>query len=226
MDGLVLTAAGSSTRFGGETSKVLLDLAGKPVLVRALAPFRTVVPDLAVVITARPADVDAFQALVPDATIVTGGRTRQASVALGMDALPAGVETIYVHDGARPLVSRAVIERVRDAVDSDGAAAAVLPVRDTLHRLEAGTSSWPTLGPGVDRSDLARAQTPQAARAPLLRRAFEAAAAAGFEGTDEVSLLAHAGIRVVAVPGTLINIKITEPEDLELARAMHEQRSR
>jgi 2-C-methyl-D-erythritol 4-phosphate cytidylyltransferase len=225
MHGLILTAAGSSTRFGGGGSKVLADLEGEPVIRRALAAFEAALEDLAVVVTARPEDEATFRALMPAARVVTGGDSRQASVALGLAALPADVGIVFVHDAARPLVTPGVIERVLAGAREGGAAAAVLPVRDTLHRMETAGSRSPTLAPGVDRGDLARAQTPQAARADLLRRAFEAAAADGFAGTDEVSLLLRAGIPVTAVAGTLTNIKITEPDDLELARLIVRGRS-
>lgn len=218
MDGLVLTAAGASTRFGGEGSKVLADLAGQPVIARALAPFRAVLHDLVVVVPARAQDAAAIAAALPGVEVVAGGATRQASVRNGLDALPADLDLIFVHDAARPLVTRAVVERVAGAARREGAAAAVLPVRETLHRYGDTDEVGPLLSPGVAREGLAQAQTPQAARADILRAAFAAAEADRFTGTDEVSLLLRRGVAVSAVAGTLTNIKITQAEDLELAR--------
>jgi 2-C-methyl-D-erythritol 4-phosphate cytidylyltransferase len=225
MDGLVLTAAGDSKRFGTGTPKVLAELGGVPVLLRALDPFRAVLTDVVVAVTTRRADLDAVRALVGDARIVIGGASRQESVARAVAALPDDVDVIFVHDAARPLVTSGVIERVRDAARTDGAAACVVPVRDTLHRMTSEPGSSSALGPGVDRAGLARAQTPQAARATLLRRALARAEADGFEATDEVSLLLHDGTPVTAVAGTPTNIKITDRGDLALARLIIERRT-
>jgi 2-C-methyl-D-erythritol 4-phosphate cytidylyltransferase len=138
-------------------------------------------------------------------------------VARGLDALPPDLDLVIVHDAARPLVTPAVVERVVAAARRHGAAAAVLPVRDTLHRVGSTEGIGPVLSPGVGREGLARAQTPQAARAHLLRAAFAAARAGGGGATDEVGLLLALGVAVVPVAGTLTNIKITEREDLDLA---------
>jgi 2-C-methyl-D-erythritol 4-phosphate cytidylyltransferase len=222
MHGLVLTAAGSSTRFGrGGVSKVLRTIAGKPVLLRALAPFRIAVRDLAVVVTARVEDVAAIRRLVlPEVRVVPGGETRQESVRRGVEALPADVAVVLVHDAARPLLSADLVRAVLAAAVRDGAAAAVLGVTDSLHRLVPNAGGDPRIGDGVDRARLVAAQTPQAARADLLRRAIAEAEASGASDTDEIGLLRRAGIPVTAVEGERWNLKITVPEDLELAERL------
>lgn len=220
MHGLVLTAAGSSTRFGGTLSKVLQDLAGKPVIAHALDTFRAAIPDLAVVITAQERDHEAMRAVAGGAQIVAGGATRQDSVAAGLAALPDDVEIILVHDAARPLVRIPDVQHVLQAAQTHGAAIAASPLTDSIHgaaspATEDGTRA---LDAPLDRAGMLAAQTPQAARAELLRRAFQQAAADGFVGTDEAGLLHHAGIPVVACPFLPTNLKITTPLDLAVAR--------
>jgi len=215
MHGLVLTAAGASTRFGGVMSKVLVELDGKPVLLHALDACRSAAPDLAVVVTASPQDLRLVRTAVPFAfDVVAGGATRQESVMRGLEALPQDVDVVLVHDAARPLVTAALVRAVLDAAIADGAAAAVYPVSDTLHGVERQDGKS-LLAPGVDRSKYVRAQTPQAARAQLLRDALR-----GSEGTDEVTALLAAGVPVTAVQGETTNIKVTTEDDLRIAEAL------
>jgi 2-C-methyl-D-erythritol 4-phosphate cytidylyltransferase len=227
MHGLVLTAAGGSTRFGGGASKVLLDLCGKPVLCHSLDTFRAALPGIVVVVTTRAEDENQVRGLAADATVLRGGETRQASVARGVAALPDDIEVVMVHDAARPLATVPLVTAVLDAALAHGAAAAVTPVADTLHGLR-GTlgdhEAWLTAD-GADRHALAAAATPQAARSGLLREAIRAAEADGVLCTDEVGLLLRIGARVAAVPGDATNVKITTPTDLELAACILEARA-
>lgn len=217
MDGLVLTAAGASLRFGSGTSKVLLPLAGTPVLLHALRAFEAALPGLAMVITVRAEDRARVAALAPRARVVEGGATRQESVERGLSALPADLDVVLVHDAARPLLTPALILRVADAARQDGAAVAGLPVSDSLHALSADGRR---LERPVPRTGLFAAQTPQAARAAWLRAAFAAARASGLAATDEVALLSAAGYPVRAVEGEAQNLKLTRREDLALAEAL------
>ncbi|MHC5012413.1 MAG: 2-C-methyl-D-erythritol 4-phosphate cytidylyltransferase [Planctomycetota bacterium] len=221
MDGLLVVAAGESRRFGGTLSKVLLPLHGVPILVRAVRPFRVVADPLRVVVAARPADVAAVQQLLPRATVVAGGASRAESVRRGVDAMPEDVSVVFVHDAARPLVSVEVIRRVLTAARRDGAAVPVLRVTDALHRFERALPGRPArVTESVDRTGVVAAQTPQAARADLLRRALEEAAARGVAHPDETGALLAAGIPVTAVQGHPHNVKITVPEDLQLAERL------
>ena len=136
MDGLVLVAAGSSSRYGGTGSKLLRPLAGKPVLVRALAPFLVAVKRMALVVVAREEDRAAMQRVLPRAKFAGGGATRAESVLNGMRALPEGVHTILVHDAARPLVSADVVRRVLQMARLHGAAA---PVRRVCRADQTGS---------------------------------------------------------------------------------------
>lgn len=214
--GLVLTAAGSSTRFGAGASKVLARLGGVPVLVRACRPFLEVAPDLDVVVTCRDEDrADVVAALrgetaLARARVVRGGATRQESVRLGIEALDASVEWVLVHDAARPCVTPDLIRRVLAAATARGAAVPALPVADTIHRVDVEGVVVESL-----RRDALRAvQTPQIARRDLLTRAYAHAARFSLAATDEAGLLSAAGIPVATVAGERGNVKITTRDDL------------
>lgn len=143
--------------------------------------------------------------------IIAGGRRRQDSVRAGLAVLDPDVDIVLVHDGARPLVSPAVIARCYAAAVRDGAAIAAIPVKDTLKK----ASGSGLVAATIDRATLWQAQTPQAARKELLERAYHIN---GEEDvTDESSLLEKAGIPVTIVEGSEINMKITRPADLDLA---------
>jgi 2-C-methyl-D-erythritol 4-phosphate cytidylyltransferase len=219
--GLVLAAAGSSTRFGGETSKVLLDLGGAPVIAHAARAFREALGPLPTVVAARAEDVLALRALCREepslagAVVVVGGATRQESVGIGVSALPPGVDVVLVHDAARPLAPPALVRRVAEAAERDGAAVPVVAVSDSVHRVDARG----VVVESFDRSALRAAQTPQGARAALLRRALAHAERTGTASTDEAALLVAAGIPVTAVEGDARNLKVTVAEDLDRALA-------
>jgi 2-C-methyl-D-erythritol 4-phosphate cytidylyltransferase/2-C-methyl-D-erythritol 2,4-cyclodiphosphate synthase len=151
-------------------------------------------------------------------SIVSGGATRQESVAVGLYALGGeATDWILVHDGARPLISASVLDRCLTAAHSHGSAVAALPFADTLKRSDAGGIVTET----VDREGLWAVQTPQIFRAETLFQAHSAAAAVGFQGTDEASLVEKFGSEPIhLVPGSADNLKITRPEDLTLAEAL------
>jgi 2-C-methyl-D-erythritol 4-phosphate cytidylyltransferase len=217
--GLVLAAAGSSTRFGPGTTKVLRPLAGRPMLLWSLETFRRALAKPAVVVVVRREDRPQVEALaraheaLRDVVLVDGGATRQESVARGVAALPEALDAILVHDAARPLATETLVRAVLDAALREGAAAPALPLTSSVHRADAGGR----LVASLPREALRVVQTPQGARADLLRRAIAAARAAGTEATDEVGLLIAAGTPVVAVPGEPDNVKVTGPEDLAWA---------
>lgn len=220
--GLVLAAAGSSTRFGGGASKVILALDGVPILVRAARPFRAAFGDLAIAVATRAQDRAAVAALAREhdalsgAVVLEGGATRQESVSRALAALPRSVDVVLVHDAARPLVTSDLVRRVAEAAARDGAAAPALPLTDSVHRADAAGR----LVESFARDALRTVQTPQAARADLLRQAFDYAVSRGLSATDEVALLIAAGVPVTAVPGDPGNLKVTTPDDLAAALAI------
>jgi 2-C-methyl-D-erythritol 4-phosphate cytidylyltransferase / 2-C-methyl-D-erythritol 2,4-cyclodiphosphate synthase len=215
---VVVVAAGSSRRMGG-TDKLAWPVAGRPLLHWTLAALRAApcVASLVLVTTPeRVAEVaaDPLTGGLADA-VVAGGATRQVSVAAGVRFLdgidPAGRERpVLVHDGARPLVTPALVAAVAEAVAAFGAALPVVPVADTLKRVDGGM-----VRETVDRSSLSAAQTPQGALRGMLLDAWARFPPDGrLEFTDEAALLEACTIPVHAIPGEPANLKVTVPDDL------------
>ena len=146
----------------------------------------------------------------PNVAFVPGGETRQDSVRNALEAVSSDV--ILVHDGARPLVKRELVHAVILALGGADAVVPVLPVDDTLKEVQDGQ-----VVRTPDRSRFRRIQTPQAFRADALRAAHEAALRDGFVATDDAQLVEMNGGRVVTVEGSRTNIKLTRPEDFEVA---------
>ena len=180
----------------------------------------------AVVVAAPANDVAAVQRLLgrqvlgTDVWVVPGGDTRQRSVAAALTALPAHIDTVLVHDAARPLVPVELVTRVVAAL-RDGAAAAipVLPVPDTLKEIESVGASGRVVRT-VDRTRLRAVQTPQGFRRDVLTQGHEAALVDGVETTDDAGLVERIGVEVVVVPGAEDAFKVTRPLDLALAEAV------
>lgn len=218
--GVVLPAGGSGTRMAapGAPSKQFRALGGAPVWAHALGAFarHPLVGPIVVVVPAgdEAAVGSQLEALGVSAAVVTGGASRQASVANGVGALPAAVDLVLVHDAVRPYVPAAVIGRVIDAARQTGAAAAAVPVADTLRQGGGG----PLFGETVPREGLWAMQTPQAARRDWLARALANAGSA--VATDEVGLLQRAGHPVRIVEGDARTFKLTRPSDWHLAEAL------
>jgi 2-C-methyl-D-erythritol 4-phosphate cytidylyltransferase/2-C-methyl-D-erythritol 2,4-cyclodiphosphate synthase len=213
----IIPAAGSGNRMKASQPKQYLELAGRPVLVHTVSTFHQSSAIDMIVVVAPPNLVDSTREMLHHfnlggkTTVIAGGLRRQDSVKAGLDHLDDTVDIVLVHDGARPLVEDELIRRCRDEAAVHGAAIAAIPVKDTLKRGD----DTDRISATVDRTDLWQAQTPQAARLHLLRRAF--AEAGEREVTDEASLLELAGIPVRLVGGAETNIKITRPEDLIMA---------
>lgn len=213
----VLVAAGRGERLGVGGPKALLPLGGRTLLEHALDGLTGAGVERIVVVH-PPGVGDTAAQLAPGTDRVVGGDTRTASVRAGLAALGDEVGVVAVHDAARPLTPVAVIRAVLAAVVDDVVAAApALPVPDTLKRVAAGE-----VVETVDREGLMAVQTPQAFR----REVLEVALARGGEATDDLALVeallveggAHG--RIVTVPGSARGLKITWPDDLELAEAL------
>jgi 2-C-methyl-D-erythritol 4-phosphate cytidylyltransferase/2-C-methyl-D-erythritol 2,4-cyclodiphosphate synthase len=215
----VVPAAGRGVRFGSGQNKVFAPLAGKTVLEWTLDALLPVCATLVVV--ARDDEQNDLRRLAAsgkrtEIVVTPGGATRQDSVACGLAMLDDrdGDDIVLVHDSARPLVSRAILDACISGALASGAAIAALPVSDSLK--SAGEDAIIT--GTVDRSGLWAMQTPQAFRLRLLRAAHAHAMQAGFQGTDEAAVVEHLGGHPVrVVPGARENIKITEPADLVFA---------
>ena len=215
---LIVAAAGSGLRLGRVEPKALVPVLGHSILSWTLEAFSEISFDRLVVV-APPERLPDFETLLRGrAAIVPGGATRSASVRRGFHAAGAVAEDlICIHDAARPLVTPDEVRRVLEAAWMHGAATAATPIVDTVKRVE-GERIVAT----IDREGLYAAGTPQAFRADLLARAFET----GREATDEAGLLELVGVPVAAVPVSRWNLKITTPEDLELAEALLKRRGR
>ncbi len=209
---LLIPAAGSGQRLGSPLPKALVPIGGQPLIAVALAPFSPIAFARRVVLAPEDFE-DRFERVLPAPGLVRrGGATRAESVALGVEALaPAPGDYVVIHDAARPFLQTEEILRVIEGARETGAAAAMMPVADTLKRTD---GSW--LLETVDRSAIAAAATPQVFRADLLRRALAEAGPA----TDEAARCEAIGVRVAAVFVSRRAFKITYPEDLEMARSL------
>ncbi|CAN5163500.1 bifunctional 2-C-methyl-D-erythritol 4-phosphate cytidylyltransferase/2-C-methyl-D-erythritol 2,4-cyclodiphosphate synthase [soil metagenome] len=216
----IVVAAGSSRRMAG-VDKLDAPLAGRPLLamsVAAMAGARGIRRVIVVTAASRVDDLRQAAWLTRlGARVVAGGERRSESVLAGL--MESDAEVVLVHDGARPLASSALAEAVSLAAAEHGAAIPVLPVADSLKLTDAGRVAG-----SLDRRNIVRAQTPQAARRELLLAAFSAAAGESF--TDEAGLLEAHGVPVVTVPGEALNIKVTERADLELVSSVLAGRGR
>lgn len=216
----ILVAAGNSTRMGGSVSKLLLPLAGEPVLAHTLRAFDACKRLDRVVIVAREEDRESFIPLLvrfchKPYCLVCGGKTRQESVINGIEA--AGEADYYViHDGARPLITPERIDDVCEDAVRWGAATLAVPVKDTCKL--ADENGFVTATP--DRSALWAVQTPQVFESNLYRAALEKSRAAGLDFTDDCQLIEYAGGNVHLCRGGYENMKITTPEDLIQAQAL------
>jgi 2-C-methyl-D-erythritol 4-phosphate cytidylyltransferase / 2-C-methyl-D-erythritol 2,4-cyclodiphosphate synthase len=214
---MIVVAAGRSTRMDG-TDKLVAQVAGRPLLAWTLdAVAATPVVGRIVVVT-TPDHVPGIAAAswLPSRVVdvVAGGARRQESVHAGFVAFDrlGGPDdgVVLVHDGARPLVSAALVGAVAEETARHGAAIPIVPVAETLKRIDGDS-----VGATVERAGLGAAQTPQGVRRDLLRAAYERYPADGPETwTDEAALLEATGVAVRVVPGDPANLKVTLPGDL------------
>ena len=215
---VVILAAGSGSRVGAEVNKVLLPLREVPVLVWSVRDALALPDVRRLVLVVRPEDRSAVESAVAphlgdrEVLVVDGGATRHASEwaavrVLEPDITSGEVDVVAIHDGARPLAGVDLWAAVIDGARAHGGAVPVVPVTDLLH-----TDLSPVDGM------LGAVQTPQAFRADVLLSAYRAADADGFEGTDTSACVrAHRDVSITAVAGSPLNIKVTFPEDIDLA---------
>lgn len=225
----VLVAAGSSTRMGAGERKPFLRLAGRTVLEHACAAFDACSGVSAIVLVVHGDDVERVRQLAASSpalakvrAVVAGGAQRSDSVRIGIAAVPASCEWVLVHDAARALVRPATIAAALETAMQRGAALVAVPVRDTLKSTPDGEHASAT----VDRSKLWAAQTPQVFRKADLAAWLSRAQAEGFSPTDDAALCERYVGPVPLVRGDDTNLKITTPDDLEIAEAILTRRAR
>ena len=228
----ILPAAGLGTRMAGPQPKQFLALGGVPILIHSLRAFASVERVTQIYVAVRAPELDRVKSQISEhgfagrAHVVEGGEKRQESVANALLSLPAQSDDIVlVHDAVRPLIDAATIERTIDAVVQNGAAIVGLPAIDTIKQVER-TAHGAVVTATIPREFIVLAQTPQGFRYSLLKNALAEATADGFVGTDEASLVERAGHPVAVVHGSQVNLKITQPGDLELAEFYLHRRGR
>jgi 2-C-methyl-D-erythritol 4-phosphate cytidylyltransferase len=218
----LVLAAGRGERLGHALPKGLVPLAGRPLLLHALAALEAV-DEVDLLLPVVPADaferfervLAAAPGLYQLAPAVEGGRERQDSVRAGLAALPADAVLVAVHDAARPCVRPEAVRRVIEAARASGAAILATPVRDTIKRVVAGR-----VFETPPRAECWAAQTPQVFRIEILREALAKAETDGLLGTDDAQLVEALGVPVCVVPGDPDNLKITVAEDLAVAERL------
>ena len=219
MNAAVIVAAGRGSRMGLGRNKVLAGVAGVPVIVRTVrALAQTVLFDGGIVVVTGAEDMEQMRALMAahglDVTLTEGGTDRQQSVHHGLQAVNPAADIIAIHDGARPLVTRAVIERTIESAKRCGSGVAAVTLKDTVKRVDAEGAVIDT----PNRETLRAVQTPQTFDARLIRAAHERFADSVERATDDAALAERAGCRVMLTEGDVENIKLTTPEDMLLAQ--------
>jgi len=220
----LIPAAGRAQRFGEASGKIFVDLGGRPLLARVLAVFDACPLITQIVPIAAPGQETVIEELCRAhglsklAHVATGGEHRQGSVLAGLRSLDPAPDIVAIHDAARPLVSAALIERTVEACVECGAATTAVLVSDTIK--EADETGFVRATP--DRSRLYATQTPQVFRYELILEAHQCAQEDGFLATDDAALVERLGHPVKIVEGERVNIKITVPEDMAMARALIE----
>ena len=234
---VIIPAAGLGTRMapmpGGAKgkpksavpSKQFTELGGTPILLHTLRRFAAVEAVSEIWIALRENEIPGFRERLKKedsalskkkVELVAGGEHRQQSVQNALNAISAAAEdVVLVHDAVRPFVTTEIIREVIEAAEKYGAAIAGLPAVDTVKQVER-TAEGALIKATIPRAGVVMAQTPQGFRYGVIKKAFDEAAADGFLGTDESSLVERSGHDVAVVMGSPKNIKITAPADMEL----------
>lgn len=220
--GAVIVAAGNASRMGG-IDKVMAPLGGEPMIARTARAFQQCDAITEIVIVTRPDLIRSIAALCAGmdkvTAVVAGGKSRQESVSLGLNTLSEGIELAAIHDGARPLISNAVIDRTVRAANTYGAAAPAVPVKDTVKVVRSGL-----VVETPDRAALRAVQTPQVFDFDILRGALKKAQEDGAAVTDDCSAVERLGMSVKIVEGEERNLKVTTPMDLKIAEMLLEEK--
>jgi len=221
--GVIIPAAGIGKRMGGSVAKPFLEVAGKPIIVRTLEQFQNS-PEVDIIIIASDKKnmeqvtmfVNQFR-LQKVHSVIEGGIERQDSVWNGLQVLAKlKADLVIIHDAVRPFISKQLIKSVLQAALKDNAVIVAVRPKDTIKKSTISGYAEETL----NREQLWITQTPQVFQFSLIYNAFIKARSDNFYGTDDASLVERIGAKVRIVEGKYDNIKITTPEDLELAESI------
>lgn len=221
---VVVVAAGSSERMGGD--KMLMTLGAKPVIIRTLMAFQQSPMVDEILVVTKPekimslADMIKLYDISKVTQVISGGATRMESALAGVSAVRKGAKLIAIHDGARPLVTQSLIERVVNAANEYMAAVPTVRCVDTMKQVDANGVITGT----VDRDWVVRVQTPQVFDADVIKGALTKAVEKNLPLTDDCSAMDMMGVKTHAVEGDTGNIKLTEPADMILAEAILKSR--
>lgn len=214
---VVIVAGGQGVRMGADRPKQFLEIGGKPILRHTIERFLAFDPSFEVIVVLPSAQKEWWRdycrqsGFLERYSIVSGGITRFHSVQNALRFV--GDEgLVAVHDGVRPLVSRALLERIFAAAEEVPAVIPAVPVVESVRRVEEDASV------PVSRDGLVLVQTPQVFAADVLKKAYDQPFSPSF--TDDASVVEASGVRVHVVSGDRINLKITTPEDLQLAEGL------
>jgi len=225
----IIPAAGTGARMGLAKAKQFMDLCGKPILAVTLSRFQECDLVDRIVVLVSQGDVDYCLREIVDRyelskvfKVVAGGKRRQDSVRKGIEAIEDSCRLVLIHDGARPFVTTGLIERVIKAAKNSRAVITGLPVKETVKQID----SKGRVLRSIDRRDLWLIQTPQVFRWEDIRLAHREAVKHGWEqATDDAFLIEKMGIPVRIIKGEDVNIKITTPQDLDIARFLMSKKS-
>lgn len=223
VDVAIIVAAGSGSRMKSSKNKLLLPLGGKTVIERTVKTFEELPQIGEIIVVCREEELETMSSLLPGEkiTFAIGGKTRQESVRNAVETIdPDECETILIHDGARPLVTKEEILETLEEAKRTGAAATGVFVKDTIKVINDDYVITDT----PDRTKLVAIHTPQIFNLKLYLKAMEKAEMQKKDFTDDCKLLENIGVPVSVVIGEYGNIKITTPEDIPMAQAILEER--
>jgi 2-C-methyl-D-erythritol 4-phosphate cytidylyltransferase len=223
----VIPGAGAGLRMGGDKAKQFLEVDGKPILALTLEKFQACPAIDSIILVAPPDDVEFCKRTIIDrynlnkvTKIIAGGKRRQDSVRLGIEASGGECEMVLIHDGVRPFIETDLIERTVIAAMKDRAVITALPAKDTAKKV--GEDGF--VSETYERRDVWLVQTPQVFRYEDIMSAHEKAVSEGWEDvTDDASLIERLGIPIKVILGSEYNIKVTTPQDMELAKYLMER---
>jgi 2-C-methyl-D-erythritol 4-phosphate cytidylyltransferase len=224
----IVLAAGEGRRIGGNTPKTYLPIAGRPLVLRTLDRMFSAASIESVVLVVAADQIERCEGMLRSDSALrnrrwllqTGGATRQESARLGLGRIGSETNIVIIHDGARPFVSVALIDRCVEAAAVHQAVVVGLPVRDTIKAV----SPQRFIENTPDRSVLWEIQTPQAFVRDLIVMAHQRAAIDGVQVTDDAMVVERIGKPVYVLEGERTNLKITVPEDVWLAESLLRER--